>query len=179
VSRRTVGLAGAGTFISAVAGLIGSLYAAGLVGQQPTPSPASTPTANAAAATPTATASAAAAPTVWNVVLDSSRKTYELGGYTPVDPSSTYLVLSLTFENSSSTQQVLDEETLLDLRDDAGQHYTEAQSTNSERTAVVGAGETMDVAVAYIVPDSACKFELSLVTNGAVQKSWTITFARC
>jgi hypothetical protein len=161
-----------GIFI-AFLGFAGATYETHALAFRPTPAPTATAIATAsptAVPSPTPTASAL----VWNAVLNSATNADTLNGYAPVSLTAHYLVVSLSFENTTSVSQTLDDQ-VLDLQDSSGQHYAEGQATNPTNSFVVQAGQSIQVQLAYVVPDSTCQFELDLVSNGGVQKTWAIT----
>lgn len=172
--QKIVGGGGVSTVLAAGIGLVTVLYQQGVLGPHVVPTPTAQTTGQQVAASPVASASPSSASATWNAVLNDSRNTSSLNGYVPISSSDHFLVVDLTFENTTSSAQVLNDR-ILDLQDSAGQHYSEDQASNPDQSFVVQAGESIQVSLAYVVPDPVCHFELDVVDSGAVQKSWTIT----
>src|SRR5271165_6119770 len=90
-------------------------------------------------------------PAMWDAILNQSLVQAAYNGTAPADSNDVFIVIDVSFANSSTQTQVL-QGPLWDLKDASGQHYTESELTNPNQSFVVDGGASIQVTSAFEVP---------------------------
>jgi len=115
----------------------------------------------------------------WKIILNRTYNTLKYATYNVVDTKGHhFFIVVVSVENVSSTAQYFSGN-LFDLQDEHGYHYSEDQASDPKRSFVVDPGQPLEMDIAFVIPNSSCKLELSFTTNSSVVASWTINSALC
>jgi hypothetical protein len=147
----------------------------------PTPAPTTQPTTPPTVqptTPPTVQPTSSPQNPVWNVILNRAASSLTYNNFTVTDTvGHHFLVITLSFANNTPQTQPINGN-LLDLQDSAGDHYQEDQASNPQKTFNVLSGQSIELTIAYVVPDTQCQYTLVFNDPTGQPMSWNIQIDR-